>query len=49
MPEEGVDGGAKVPRSNCVPFEFGYDLALSPENNVSRSPGFEPILGIFGG
>jgi hypothetical protein len=30
-------------------FEFGYDLALSPENNVSRSPGFELILGIFGG
>ena len=30
-------------------FEFGYDLALSPENNVSHSPGFESILGIFGG
>jgi len=30
-------------------FEFGYDLALSPENNVSRSLGFESILGIFGG
>ena len=30
-------------------FKFGYDLALSPENNVSRSPGFESILGIFGG
>jgi hypothetical protein len=30
-------------------FEFGYDLALSPENNVSQSPGFESILGIFGG
>ncbi len=30
-------------------FEFGYDLALSPENNVSRSPGFKSILGIFGG
>jgi len=30
-------------------FEFGYDLALSPENNASRSPGFESILGIFGG
>ncbi len=25
-------------------FELGYDLALSPENNVSRSPGFESIL-----
>ncbi len=30
-------------------FEFGYDLALSMENNVSCSPGFESILGIFGG
>jgi hypothetical protein len=30
-------------------FEFGYHLALSPENNESRSPGFEWILGIFGG
>jgi len=30
-------------------FEFGYNLALSPENNVSCSPGFESILGIFGG
>ncbi len=30
-------------------FEFGYDLALSPENNVSRSPRFESILGIFRG
>ena len=30
-------------------FEFGYNLALSPENNVSRSPGFELILGIFRG
>ena len=30
-------------------FEFGYDLAIAPELNVSRSPGFESILGIFGG
>ena len=30
-------------------FEFGYDFSLSPENNVSRSSGFELILGIFGG
>ncbi len=30
-------------------FELGYDLALSPENNVSRSWGFESILGVFGG
>jgi hypothetical protein len=30
-------------------FEFGYDLALSPELNVLRSPGFESVLGVFGG
>ena len=30
-------------------FEFGYDLAIAPELNVSRSPGFESVLGIFGG
>ncbi len=30
-------------------FELGYDLALSLENNVPCSPGFELILGIFGG
>ncbi len=30
-------------------FEFGYNLALSPKNNVSCSPGFESILRIFGG
>ncbi len=30
-------------------FEFGYDLAISPEKNVSRSPGFETVLGVFGG
>jgi hypothetical protein len=29
-------------------FEFGYNLALSVENNVSCSPGFEAILGVFG-
>ncbi|EJK76050.1 hypothetical protein THAOC_02207, partial [Thalassiosira oceanica] len=30
-------------------FEFGYDLAIAPELNVSQSPGFESVLGIFGG
>ena len=30
-------------------LEFGYDLAIPPELNVSRSPGFESLLGIFGG
>ena len=28
--------------------ELAYDLALSSTFNVSRSPGFETILGIFG-
>jgi hypothetical protein len=27
---------------------IGYNLALSLENNVSRSPGFNSILGVFG-
>ncbi|KAL7552482.1 hypothetical protein ACHAWF_015738 [Thalassiosira exigua] len=30
-------------------MELAYDLALSPEMNVSRSPGFESFLGVFGG
>ncbi len=30
-------------------LEFGYDLAIGPGNNVSRSPGFESVLGVFGG
>jgi hypothetical protein len=30
-------------------FEFGYDLAISSENNVSQSPGFEMVLSVFGG
>ena len=30
-------------------FELFYDLMLSPDANVSRSPGFETCLGIFGG
>lgn len=29
--------------------ELGYDLAIEPSLNVSRSPGFESVLGIFGG
>ena len=27
-------------------IELGYDLAISPDNNVSMSPGFEAVLGI---
>ena len=30
-------------------LEMGYGLAISPKLNVSRSPGFEAVLGIFGG
>jgi hypothetical protein len=30
-------------------FELGYNLALSPSCNVLESPGFESILGIYGG
>ena len=30
-------------------FEFGYDIAISHALNVSKSPGFESFLGIFGG
>jgi len=30
-------------------FELVYDLMISPRDNVSRSPGFETPLGIFGG
>jgi hypothetical protein len=29
--------------------ELVYDLALTPGDNVSQSPGFETPLGIFGG
>ena len=29
-------------------IELGYDLAISPDNNVSSSPGFESILGVTG-
>jgi hypothetical protein len=30
-------------------FEFGYDLAINPDMNVSRSPGFKSFLYIYGG
>jgi hypothetical protein len=30
-------------------FELGYDLALSPSCNMLESPGFESVLGIYGG
>jgi len=29
--------------------ELAYDLALTPSDNVSQSPGFETPLGVFGG
>jgi hypothetical protein len=30
-------------------FEFGYDLAINPDMNISHSPGFESFLCIYGG
>jgi hypothetical protein len=30
-------------------FEMGYDLGLSLGCNVSQSPGFDSVLGIYGG
>lgn len=30
-------------------LELGYDLAICPSLNVSRSPGYESVLGIYGG
>ena len=30
-------------------LELGYDLIINNDDNVSKSPGFEPYLGIFGG
>ena len=30
-------------------LELGYDLMINSDDNVSKSPGFEPCLGIFGG
>ena len=30
-------------------FEFGYDLAINPDMNVSCSPGFKSFLCIYGG
>jgi hypothetical protein len=30
-------------------FEMGYDLAISLGCNISESPGFESVLGIYGG
>ena len=29
-------------------WELGFDLMISPENNVSESPGFEVPFGVFG-
>ena len=30
-------------------FELCYELCLAPSANVSESPGFETVIGIFGG
>ena len=28
-------------------MEFGYDLSISPDDNVSSNPGFESVLGVL--
>lgn len=30
-------------------FQKAYDLSISPAHSVSRNPGFETPLGVFGG
>lgn len=33
----------------CYHLEFGYDLAICRRLNVSKNPGYERVLGVFGG
>jgi hypothetical protein len=40
---------SKQHRAICYLFELGADLLLDRRVNVSTSPGFEGLLGIFGG
>ena len=46
---KGMTGLQKFHDLCAYQFEMGYDLAISPGCNVSRSPGFESVLGIYGG
>ena len=45
----GCNGGLKGKQLHAVGylFELCYDLALSPDRNLSQNPGFESLLGIF--
>ncbi len=47
--EKAVTNMQKFQDMCAYQFELGYNLALSPSCNVSESPGFESVLGIYGG
>ncbi len=47
--EKGLTDIQKFHDMCAYQFEMGYDLAISPGCNVSQSPGFESVLGIYGG
>jgi hypothetical protein len=47
--EKGVMDMQKFQELCAYQFEMGYDLCISPGCNVSNSPGFESVLGIYGG
>ena len=47
--EKGVMDMQKFQDMCAYQFEMGYDLCISPGCNVSNSPGFESVLGIYGG
>lgn len=38
---------AKFRHMLAYQMELGYDLALSPDDNVSANPGFESVLGVL--
>jgi hypothetical protein len=44
------DGSLRAKQLHAVGYllELYYDLLISPIDNISRSPGFETCLGIFG-
>jgi hypothetical protein len=46
---KGLTGIQKFDDMCAYQFEMGYDLAVSPGYNVSESPGFESVLGIYVG
>jgi hypothetical protein len=46
---KGLTGIQKFHDMCAYQFEMGYDLAISPGCDVSESPGFESVSGIYGG